>query len=170
MPDPERNTTKVSQAAINEIQKLGMSKAIKQYHSGNASAEFKTAVERYYSPKRLSDASAAKSASAPPSPESKPEPKPVPMPPSAPAAATRAVAPKGMAEALGAPMKSGPSTPKPNAWKGLVGGGSKSGGGTDLSSLFGKKPSKPSIGQDKAIAQQKAKAEELSNIRVQSRK
>jgi hypothetical protein len=98
MPDPERNTTKVSQSTIDEIRKLGMPKAIQQYHSGNASPEFKTAVERYYSPQRLktsspspsttaakkdtgnitSNASAAKSIS---------------MPASAPAAATRKISP-----------------------------------------------------------------------------
>lgn len=93
MADPEATRTKkVSKSAIDEIRKLGMSKAISRYTSGEGSPEFRTAVERYYSPQRLKAASknAPKSTSKSEStPESKPEPKPVPMPKSAPAAAGR---------------------------------------------------------------------------------
>lgn len=92
MADPERGTTKVSQSAIDEIKKMGMTKAIAQYTKGSGTPEFRTAVERYYSPKRLSDASAAKPKETA-TPAAKPEaPKaPVPMPASAPAAASRAI-------------------------------------------------------------------------------
>lgn len=97
MADPDRGTPKVSQSAIKEIQQLGMSKAISKYTSGGGSAEFRTAVERYYSPKRLKDASnASKSTSTTTTkttakPAATSEPKTVPMPASAPAAATRKV-------------------------------------------------------------------------------
>lgn len=100
MPDPDaKRTTKVSQSAIDEIRKLGMSKAISKYTRGEGSPEFKTAVERYYSPQRLKAASktATKEAASKPKPKPKTEtPKaPVTMPKSAPAAAGRKTKPKG---------------------------------------------------------------------------
>jgi hypothetical protein len=93
MPDPDRGTKKVSQSAIDEIKKLGMTQAIRKYHSGNTSPEFRTAVERYYSPQRLKGGSIApKPQDTPSAPktETKTETKPpVTMPASAPAAASR---------------------------------------------------------------------------------
>lgn len=53
----DQRTKKVSQGAIDDIRKMGMSAAIKKYTAGEGGAEFKTAVERYYSPQRLKQAS-----------------------------------------------------------------------------------------------------------------
>lgn len=55
----DQRTKKVSQGAIDDIRKMGMGAAIKKYTAGEGGAEFKTAVERYYSPQRLKAASAA---------------------------------------------------------------------------------------------------------------
>ena len=110
MPDPDaKRTKKVSHSAIDEIRSLGMGKAIKKYTSGEGSPEFRTAVERYYSPQRLKGASkeATKAASAPAAPKS--EPKSVPMPPSAPAAANRKTKPH---------VTEVPLNNKKNSWKG----------------------------------------------------
>lgn len=140
MADPEAapKNQKVSQATIDSIKKMGMSAALKQYNSGNNSPEFKTAMERYYSPQRLKASSGQATPStstSTPKPSSggpkmqatgpAPTGKPVPMPPSAPAAATRAIAPPtkkidtaiagGIPKAIGklfAPGK-GPGTPPP---------------------------------------------------------
>lgn len=101
MPDPDaQRTKKVSQSGIDEIKKLGMSAALKKYTAGEGGAEFKTAMERYYSPQRLKGASTASMASkgksgGTASTAPKTESKPVPMPPSAPAAAKRKVNPAG---------------------------------------------------------------------------
>lgn len=146
MPDPDAQRTKtVSQNAIKDLQKRGMSENLKMYSSGQGGSEFRTAMERYYSPQRLKGASSqatkTTSSSAPKS-ESTPS-KPVPMPASAPAAASRSIAPKGMAQSLGAPVPTkGPSKPKTNAFNVLTSGGSSK--GTDLSTLFKPKNKGPS--------------------------
>lgn len=93
MPDPDRGTKKVSGSAIKEIQQMGMGKAIKQYTSGGGSPEFRTAVERYYSPQRLKKASSESKPSK--SMETDTPKQPVKMPESAPAAAARKVNPVG---------------------------------------------------------------------------
>jgi hypothetical protein len=104
MPDPQAPPTnqKVSQSTIDSIKKMGMSAALKQYNSGNNSPEFKTAMERYYSPQRLKASSsqaintaAASSAKGDSGNITATTAKPssVPMPASAPAAAVRRVSP-----------------------------------------------------------------------------
>jgi hypothetical protein len=107
MPDPDaKRTKKVSSSAIKEIQSLGMSKALKKYTSGEGTAEFKTAMERYYSPQRLKGASKAATAPKAAGPTHKTQPSvgdkaPVTMPPSAPAAAGRKVGRSTGASVLG---------------------------------------------------------------------
>jgi hypothetical protein len=138
-PNPDY-ATKVSQGTIDSIKKMGMAAALKQYNAGGNSPEFKTAMERYYSPQRLkassvqatntAAANSAKSDSgnitpttAKMNPSASGKPGSIPMPPSAPSAAARAVAPKkidtaiagGIPKAIGklfAPGK-GPATPPP---------------------------------------------------------
>jgi hypothetical protein len=118
MPDPQAAPAnqKVSQATIDSIKKMGMSAALKQYNSGNNSPEFKTAMERYYSPQRLKASSGQASNAAAASKATgdtgnitatAAKPKSIPMPASAPAAATRRVAP---APTVGKPSTLGTAT------------------------------------------------------------
>jgi hypothetical protein len=102
MADPEAQRTKtVSQAAINDLKTRGMAENLKMYNSGAGTSEFKTAMERYYSPQRLKAGSGSTTAAAPKSAVGGPKmsnavaSKPVPMPASAPAAAVRKIAPTG---------------------------------------------------------------------------
>ena len=92
MPDPDRGTKKVSSSAIDEIKKMGMGAAIKQYSSGGGSPEFRTAVERYYSPQRLKEASGSVKptpSGGGPTMSNASTSKPISMPASVPATASR---------------------------------------------------------------------------------
>jgi len=102
-PDAGPKNQKVSQSAIDSIKQMGMSKALKQYNTGGNTPEFKTAMERYYSPQRLKSASGQAVSQAATANSSVNRAKadtgnitasaktPVTMPASAPAAATRKV-------------------------------------------------------------------------------
>ncbi len=143
MADPEaQRSKKVPQSALDEIKKIGMSAALKKYTAGEGGPEFKTAMERYYSPQRLKGSSQAAIASQGKSGGTASEnktPNPVPMPASAPAAAARRSKPKGMAQNLGAPTPTiKPKSPKKStAFEAAAKAGNK--GGIDLSPIKKKK-------------------------------
>jgi hypothetical protein len=155
MADPERGTKKVSQSAIDEIRKMGMGKAISTYKSGNGSAEFRTAVERYYSPQRLKSSSTANNAPAPKSTHQGAKPSvgdktPVAMPKSAPAAASRRVPTPGKADD---PSRKTPAE-KLGDWGKKTQWGGLTGGKPPLERLVGNlqtKPRKPGTLSEKAL-------------------
>lgn len=140
MADPEAQRSKVvSQSAIDDLKKRGMAENLKMYNSGAGTSEFKTAMERYYSPQRLKAGSgqAVKAATPPaggPKMSNAVSSKPVPMPPSAPAAATRKVGNAVGSGVLG-----------PNNAKAISGGISKVRNIGDTGAAIGKASSK-SIG------------------------
>lgn len=109
MADPEaQRTTKVSQSAIDDLKKRGMAENLKMYNSGSGTPEFKTAMERYYSPQRLKAGSsqAVKAATPPaggPKMSNAVSSKPIDMPASASAAATRKVGNPTGTSVLGKP-------------------------------------------------------------------
>jgi|ERR1700750_307269 len=97
VPQEDQRTKIVSQGAIDAIRKMGMSAAIKKYTAGEGGAEFKTAVERYYSPQRLKAASTKATqgqVAKPGTPPAAPSPPAKPMPPSKEAVSRRIANPK----------------------------------------------------------------------------
>lgn len=121
----DQRTKTVKQSTIDAIRQMGMSKAIAKYTAGEGGAEFRTAVERYYSPQRLKAASrkatqgqVAKPGTPPAAPSTPVSSAPAPSQ----AAISRRLEPKGMAQALGAPIpQPKPSAPKkPSAYEAAV--------------------------------------------------